>query len=323
MGTKIDRHQHYRDALARIPPPGVGAGCHPFLLAVANHGIMAGIPAQQLFDDIRRAIPRGKRRVPDSDIRSTIRRASRDQENRPRSTDQLSPTRPCRSAPALDGPAYRGKLVEAARGSGKAELWHLSPVRFDWPPGVRDALTLLNALYMPEEFLYIGDKYGREVATVTEWMRRLSQSSLANRPHVIPNPLDGQAHPTAEGRLSFRGNAAVAAFRFVLVEFDDAPLEEQFAFWVSVLERQLLPVAAIIHSGGKSLHAWLRVDLPSRGEWDYTVRGELYGQEGRLTRLGADRACCNPARASRLPGHVRRETGRAQELLYLNPNLPN
>ena len=79
-----------------------------------------------------------------------------------------------------------------------------------------------------------------------------------------------------------------------------------------------------IDSGGKSIHAWLRINLPDRAAWDKLVRYELYGETGRLTRLGADRACCNPARLSRLPGHYRRDTaeapGRWQRLLYLNPD---
>ena len=101
--------------------------------------------------------------------------------------------------------------------------------------------------------------------------------------------------------------------------------EDQEAFWFTVICDKLMPVAALIDSGGKSIHAWLRVDLPDRDAWDKLVRHELYGEQGRLTRLGADRACCNPARLSRLPGHYRRDTaddpGRWQRLLYLNPDL--
>lgn len=57
--------------------------------------------------------------------------------------------------------------------------------------------------------------------------------------------------------------------------------------------------------------------------WDTLVRHELYGGKGCLARLGGDRACCNPARLSRLPSHFRQgkpgEAGRRQRLLYLNP----
>ena len=312
----VDRYRH---ALAAIPAPGYGRGCHPYLLTVANHGVMAGLRDDQLFRDIRASIPPGRRRVPDSDIRTTIGRARRDQRHPRRCTQ------PSRPAPRpFDGAAYRQRLIDRANGAGEPDLWDFSPVRFDWPPGTRDAVTLLTALYQPHEVLYIGDTYGRQVATVDAWLHWLQDQPHAPWPHIMPNPVDGQTHETKNGKISLRCDAAICTFRFVLVEFDDLPREDQEAFWFTVIWDKLMPVAALIDSGGKSIHAWLRVDLPDRDSWDKLVRHELYGDQGRLTRLGADRACCNPARLSRLPGHFRQDKagapGRWQRLLYLAPD---
>ena len=59
-------------------------------------------------------------------------------------------------------------------------------------------------------------------------------------------------------------NEDVTAFRHVLVEFDrdeagkPIPKEEQYRAIIA----SGLPVAALIDSGNKSLHAWIRVDAP-------------------------------------------------------------
>ena len=83
-----------------------------------------------------------------------------------------------------------------------------------------------------------------------------------------------------------------------------------------------MPVTTIIDSGGKSLHAWLRVDIPDRKAWDKEVAGKLYNKHtGMLCLLGADPACKNPSRLSRMPGHIRNSTGSIQKLLYLKSNI--
>lgn len=312
----MDTFAKYRDALAAIPPPGVGGGCHTRLLAVANYGVRAGLPDAAIAADLRRAIPRGRREVPESDIVSTVRRARVDfaagHRGRPRSPAIAAP-------PPLDGARYRDCLIGRYQGATEGDLWEASPIRIDWPSGVGDALALLDNLYLPDDILYLGDTYGKQVRSAAEWRQEIGAGLAVPWPHILPNPLDGAPHATSIGNESYRGDAAVRAFRFVVVEFDNLDKASQVAFWYAVVRDQLMPVATIIDSGGKSLHAWLRVNLPDRQAWDRIVRHELYGPEGRFTRLGADRACCNPARLSRLPGHRRESTGQWQRLLYLSP----
>ena len=66
----------YIQKLHSIPAPG--NGCHTALLGVANCGIREGIPAEQIFADIRQYIPNGTRHVPDSEIYAAISKAKRD-----------------------------------------------------------------------------------------------------------------------------------------------------------------------------------------------------------------------------------------------------
>lgn len=62
-------------------------------------------------------------------------------------------------------------------------------------------------------------------------------------------------------------NENVTKFRFALVESDTLPIPEQDALF----RKLQLPIAALVHSGGKSLHAIVRVDADSYEEYRNTV----------------------------------------------------
>jgi hypothetical protein len=98
----------------------------------------------------------------------------------------------------------------------------------------------------------------------------------------------------------------VAAYRHVLVEFDDKPKQQQ----EKLLRDSGLPISVLIDSGGKSIHGWVRVDAADRKEWD-ARRDEIY----RLIP-GIDPKNKNPSRFSRLPGAWRGD--HQQKLLATN-----
>ena len=200
-------------------------------------------------------------------------------------------------------------------------MWELSPFRPDWAPGYRDALAVLY-LYNDEECLFLGTQYDTTVKPVSVWREDVERHHAAPWPHIMPNPIDGLAHDIGTDKPSFRCDAAVSAFRFVVVEFDTLPKSDQFAFWYSIITKQLLDVALLLDSGGKSIHAWVRVNLPDRTAWDKEVGTRFYGEAGVFTTMGADRACRNPSRLSRLTGHYRVEKSNWQTLLYLNRGTP-
>ena len=118
------------------------------------------------------------------------------------------------------------------------------------------------------------------------------------------NPLDAQGVTDAN----------VTALRFALIEIDCVPVELQLA----LLAKLKLPIAAILTSGGKSVHAWVRVDATEVDDYRQTVSRML----DMLAPFGVDGKNKNPSRLSRLPGVVR-TIGAAgdgkQRLLYLNP----
>lgn len=114
------------------------------------------------------------------------------------------------------------------------------------------------------------------------------------------NPLDGNGVR----------NENVTRFDFALVESDEMPLEEQYAIY----QAMDLPIAVLVTSGGKSLHAIVRVDAPNYPE--YQKRVDYLYTVCQKNGLKLDRQNRNPSRLSRMPGVMR--AGRRQSLLAVN-----
>lgn len=114
------------------------------------------------------------------------------------------------------------------------------------------------------------------------------------------NPLDGRGVRDEN----------VTSYRYALVECDDLPIGRQYA-----IIRQLdLPVAVLVHSGGKSLHAIVKVDAISYEE--YRKRVNYLYDVCRKNGLTLDKQNRNPSRLSRMPGVMR--NGRPQYIVARN-----
>lgn len=114
------------------------------------------------------------------------------------------------------------------------------------------------------------------------------------------NPLDGQ------GCM----NENVRGFRFALVESDHTDLADQYA----ILQELELPIACLVHSGGKSLHAIVRVDADTYEE--YRKRVDYLYTVCQKNGLAVDKNNRNPSRLSRMPGVLRQ--GKPQYLIGTN-----
>lgn len=109
-------------------------------------------------------------------------------------------------------------------------------------------------------------------------------------------------------------DADVLAYRHALIEFDKSlSLDEQWNLYVQTN----LPCAAVIYSGGQSLHAWVRVDAKDASEFAERVK-VLHEQFGPY---GVDVKNKNPSRLSRLPNCVRFD--KRQELWALGMGAPS
>ncbi len=114
------------------------------------------------------------------------------------------------------------------------------------------------------------------------------------------NPLDGLGC----------ANANVSEHRFALVESDDLELGKQIA----IMRELELPIAALVYSGGKSVHAIVRIEAPDYAE--YRRRVEYLYSVCKKNGLQPDIQNKNPSRLSRMPGVMR--AGKKQYLLETN-----
>lgn len=114
------------------------------------------------------------------------------------------------------------------------------------------------------------------------------------------NPVDGKGIK----------NENVTAYRYALVESDTLPIGEQDELY----RRFELPIAALVYSGGKSLHAIVKIDAPD--ETEYYNRVDFLYNFLQKQGIEIDRQNRNPSRLSRMPGVTRK--GKMQYLAATN-----
>lgn len=281
----------YEESLVNYPARGTGL--HQHAMRVANLGVLAELDPESIIRDMEGRLD-GIRRGEAADA---VVKASR--------TDFAKPMVDYRKPTVKKGDL--NKFIEGYS-TDMMDLTEESHVRLLNDPD-QDAYVLINHLYEPEEFLFIGDVFGREVKTAKEWL----DEDLTHHPHIIPNPMTGEEGLTDAAKISYRCENTVKDLRYAVCEMDEVPLDKQVGFWMRCISK--LNVSAIIHSGSKSLHGWIRVDCGDDvDKWNKDVKGWLFEDFG--VKYGLDRACSNKARLSRLPGHYR-DGKEQQRLLYL------
>jgi hypothetical protein len=208
-------------------------------------------------------------------------------------------------------------------------------------PATLDAAGYLEALYGARERVVVFDNEYSQGCAV--WPYEAAKIPSAARCGVwyLAQPVDGEYHPNPrnldkEGRakMSRRSEEAVTAWRYLVIESDEAPL----MLWLGALARLPLRISAIYTSGSRSIHALVRVDARTKEHWD-AIKAECFGQHapaGRfLIRNGADKGVLSGVRLTRLPGcyrqgkmvdaqdgkqnYVRFEPPVLQKLLYIDP----
>jgi RecA-family ATPase len=143
--------------------------------------------------------------------------------------------------------------------------------------------------------------------TREEWLERLDKKggdpngifSSAEKTgiYIAVNPL----------KVGCTKDADVTDFRHALLEFDDIPIPDQW----DLIKKSNVPCAALIHSGGRSIHAWVRIGASDKAQYDERVK-TLFDH---FAEYGIDFKNKNPSRLSRLPFCVRFD--KRQELLAL------
>ena len=119
------------------------------------------------------------------------------------------------------------------------------------------------------------------------------------------NPMDG-AGGKAEN---------VTDYKYALVESDTQDLNIQY----SLMTELKLPIAALVHSGNKSIHAIVRIDAGN--EKEYSRKVDQLFRICKKNGLDIDTSTKNPSRLSRMPGFVRGD--RKQYLIATNIGCEN
>lgn len=192
-----------------------------------------------------------------------------------------------------------------------------------WNP-TQELITYLETLYEKDDFVgYVTndvwqDGEGRWVPAKGVFTRTAGEliSSLRKHPSDMGATI-GDWKPEVGAWIRFNPvdgegvkNDNITRFKFALVESDTMPVSDQDAMY-----RKLeLPIACLVHSGGKSLHAIVRVDAEDYTE--YRKRVEFLYDFLEKNGLRVDKQNRNPSRLSRLPGVTR--NGNRQYLVATN-----
>jgi hypothetical protein len=187
--------------------------------------------------------------------------------------------------------------VAVARQNSASVLRHL------YARGSGERVILFNVMESQGQFLWDANRSD----AIQNWHLPTGNDGV----WFLPQPVSGEflPNPRLEGKLSRRSEEAVKAWRYLVLESDEADADD----WLRCLVQMPLRIACICESGKRSVHALVRVDAASKADWDQMV-GPI---KPILITLGADRDALTAVRLTRLPQAMRGE--RCQRLLYLNP----
>ncbi len=188
------------------------------------------------------------------------------------------------------------------------------PTDQNWNPS-NEVVKYLEALFAPGDIIgYVNDGYLHTKGEVEKWLpkagvytktageiidglRRYQGDIGAVMGDPNPNsgawirfnPLDGQGVK----------NDNVVDFRYALVESDNMDIAKQN----EIIRELELPVVTLTYSGGKSLHAIVKVDAVNYPQ--YQERVDYLYKIVEKNGLRVDKQNKNPSRLTRLPGFIR------------------
>ena len=145
-----------------------------------------------------------------------------------------------------------------------------------------------------DEILTSLDRYPDDLgATIGDWKKVAGA-------WIRINPLDGKG----------ASKKNVTRYSYCLIESDDIPIKEQ----EETFKRLNLPIATMVYSGGKSIHAIVKIDATNIQE--YEERVQFCYDYLKNNGISIDAQNKDPNRLSRMPGVTR--NGVVQTLLGVN-----
>lgn len=195
-----------------------------------------------------------------------------------------------------------------------------TPTDAEWDP-VKEVVDYLTAVFEPDDYVgYVTETWERDgkylpsQGTYAYTQEEIIKSLVAH--HDIGRSL-GDYNPDAGAWVRINAldgqgvrNTNVTSFTYALVECDNISKEMQYA----LIKQLELPVATLVDSGNKSIHALVHVDAADYNE--YRKRVDALYEICRKNGLTVDTQNKNPSRLSRLPGIMR--GGKKQHLIATN-----
>lgn len=239
-------------------------------------------------------------------------------------------------APALKRPDFSPEKLREVAGAWRdtADLRWLAN-RSATDPAQVTAARFLQSIYRPgEKVVCFTQQFDQGVAL---WPDDKVPTTGREGVWYLAQPVDGKYHPnprsldkkTGQPLMSRRSMESVVEFRYLVLESDKADMRD----WLGLLVQIPLRIEAIYTSGGRSIHALVRVNCPTKSAFDAAKR-ELEPTLNLLGLAGNDPQILSSVRLTRLPGamregkkdksgaYVRFNRPELQKLLYLRPNAP-
>lgn len=281
-----------------LPCPAPGEGVHRWIFSTACEMRRRGYSEEAIGDYLETHATRPPQ---PREISEALRNSAAEvpTPNAGRSVWLAPPRRP--KWPNPDGDLIRQAEAE---GIGLADLWEASCHRFDDSTTPRD---VLGCLFAQEDLICASAvaKAAGKTRSLSKWGERLNACRF-----VVPSPMVALEGVTQSGRRSPRTLSNVGARRYLVVEFDGVACLDRQAARIAYLARRG-PLVMVLHSGGKSLHAWFR----AAGASENTLRIFF----DLACRLGADPATWTRSQFVRIPEAVREDNGRRQSTIFFNP----
>jgi hypothetical protein len=150
----------------------------------------------------------------------------------------------------------------------------------------------LTILFQPHDVLWMGEVFQKNFLTLEAWLKK---------PVIFGCFL---SHCTFKPGSKSRSNENVAERKYMVVESDELKPHEVMAVFRALEQHHGLTLRALVNTGGKSIHAWLNWEEDAE-DWKAVLKG-----------YKCDPATLRPSQPVRLPGIIRPDTGRPQELLF-------
>ena len=194
-------------------------------------------------------------------------------------------------------------------------IWEESPLRVD----ECSSQEVLSHLFDEDELICSGTFFESRTLPLSQWLQHGFSGDL-----FCPNPMRCRLGTNLQGKASERCRDNVGKRRFLVYESDDESLgfDEKASLIRCLREKTEATLRMVVHSGGKSLHAFFDACEKEEDNWRFMSVAVKYGGDPDMYR---------PEQQSRLPNAIRLSKGSGRHLLddhgtpirqkclYLNP----